>query len=831
MRSQAGISSQQSDIETIMKWFSRASAILSILVGLLVLVAWKLAIVMVITAGSNRKGMARSTALALILSGASLLAMQDASSNRRIRRLGTGGAVLAIMMGAATLLRLVGALPPYLDENLLFGPLPVGGTFLSVQMSPNTAVCLILVGLSLVFMNVQVGRWRPSQLCALSSAATSLAACIGHAYDVRALYGIAGYANMTVHTAITLLILSLGLLFARPRAGMMNIFSQEGPVGTLVRRFFPVAIAVPIIGGWLRLKGQQAGWYGTEAGAVIDATLDVILLLLFLYVAMASRAVAERKFHGLLESAPDAMVIADDRGKIVLVNAQTEKLTGYRREELVGNPVEILIPERFRKGHTASRAGFFYDPRTRLGLELYVRRKDGTEFPVEISLSPLKTDEGVLVSSDIRDISERKQVEDSLRQSTADLKEAQRVARLGAWTLDLKTDQVAWSEEMYHMLGLEPSLPAIPFSEKARLFAPESWARLTTALDHTVRTGEPYELELETVSHDGGRGWMLARGEPVRDVNGAITALRGVALDITKRKQAELASQESETAFHTLAENVPQLVWMCLPDGLNIYFNQRWVDYTGLTLEESYGRGWNTPFHPDDKQPAWDAWNRAVATGGNYQIECRLRAADGSYRWFLTKGVPLRDVTGKIVKWFGTCTEIDNLKRTEESLRGLVLLDDLTSLHNRRGFLVLAEQQMKVSRRTCSPFLLIFLDVDGLKNINDTLGHAAGSRAIIETADILRSCFRKSDILARFGGDEFVVLAVDTSASAEAALLAQIKEKLAAANSEPNRTYRLSLSIGVLPCDATTQSSLDELLAKVDSLMYQDKRSKAVGGL
>jgi hypothetical protein len=147
MRSRPGIS-WQSNAETIMKWFSRGSAILSILVGLLVLAACKLAIVMVITAGSDRKGMARSTALLLILCGASLLALQDSSSNRRIRLLGTAGAVLAIMIGAATLLRLVGVLTPYLDENLLFGPLPTGGTFLSIQMAPNTAVCLILVGLS-----------------------------------------------------------------------------------------------------------------------------------------------------------------------------------------------------------------------------------------------------------------------------------------------------------------------------------------------------------------------------------------------------------------------------------------------------------------------------------------------------------------------------------------------------------------------------------------------------------------------------------------------------------------------------------------------------------
>lgn len=124
-----------------------------------------------------------------------------------------------------------------------------------------------------------------------------------------------------------------------------------------------------------------------------------------------------------------------------------------------------------------------------------------------------------------------------------------------------------------------------------------------------------------------------------------------------------------DLAFRILAEAVPQLVWMCQPDGSNSYFNQRWVEYTGLTLAENYGWGWNTPFHPDDQQPALTAWAQAVATGGDYRIECRLRAADGSYRWFLTKGVPLRDAEGAVLKWFGTCTDIDDLKGAEATLR------------------------------------------------------------------------------------------------------------------------------------------------------------------
>jgi PAS domain S-box-containing protein len=114
---------------------------------------------------------------------------------------------------------------------------------------------------------------------------------------------------------------------------------------------------------------------------------------------------------------------------------------------------------------------------------------------------------------------------------------------------------------------------------------------------------------------------------------------------------------------------MPQIVWSTRADGWNIYFNQQWVDYTGLTLEESYGAGWNKPFHPDDQQRAWDAWQNAVNNNGTYSIEVRLRRFDGEYRWWLIRGVPKIGENDEILKWFGTCTDIEDIKKTQDELR------------------------------------------------------------------------------------------------------------------------------------------------------------------
>lgn len=135
--------------------------------------------------------------------------------------------------------------------------------------------------------------------------------------------------------------------------------------------------------------------------------------------------------------------------------------------------------------------------------------------------------------------------------------------------------------------------------------------------------------------------------------------------NITERKKAEVALRASEAEFRTLSEAMPQIVWMTGADGGNIYFNQHWVDYTGLSREESFGGGWITPFHPDDRERAWKALEAATTAKTVYSIESRLRRADGVYRWWLVRGVPLTDAAGTIFKWVGTCTDIDELKQVQ----------------------------------------------------------------------------------------------------------------------------------------------------------------------
>jgi two-component system cell cycle response regulator len=163
------------------------------------------------------------------------------------------------------------------------------------------------------------------------------------------------------------------------------------------------------------------------------------------------------------------------------------------------------------------------------------------------------------------------------------------------------------------------------------------------------------------------------------------------------------------------------------------------------------------------------------------------------------------------------------------ALRSLSLIDDLTGLYNRRGFSDLGEQHLKLARRTARAVLLVYVDVDDLKTINDTLGHQTGDRALVRVADILRETFRQSDIIARIGGDEFAVMALEASEENETHLLQRLKARIREVNQENGEPYDLSVSVGAARFPVEGTPRLIDLLAQVDEAMYQEKWSKKRG--
>ena len=317
------------------------------------------------------------------------------------------------------------------------------------------------------------------------------------------------------------------------------------------------------------LIGEEA-WGGALSGRVFDS----VIFAMGENIVVSSREVtdrwhaqraheaAEARFRDVIESAPDAMVVVNGDGEVVLVNARTETLFGYAREELIGQPHELLVPERDRERHREHRARYGQDPRPRrMGaeLELFALRNDGSEFPVEISLSPLHPADGPLVCSAIRDITARKRIEDELRDSRARLAEAERVAGIGSAEWDLVNDHTTWSDGLLRIYGLTPE-HFDPSSQGAnnRVY-PDDRELVRDALQRAIAERSSFTIEYRAIRSDGRVRTFRSHGEVVVEDTGKPIRVVSIVQDITETKLAQEALQNTSADLERRANELQQL--------------------------------------------------------------------------------------------------------------------------------------------------------------------------------------------------------------------------------------------------------------------------------
>jgi diguanylate cyclase (GGDEF)-like protein/PAS domain S-box-containing protein len=305
----------------------------------------------------------------------------------------------------------------------------------------------------------------------------------------------------------------------------------------------------------------------------------------------------------------------------------------------------------------------------------------------------------------------------------------------------------------------------------------------------------------------------------------------GMQRDARELRDAAAELAESEERYRILVENVSDLVTIHGADGELTFVSPSIEALLGLTPEEARTLAAVNLLHPEDVASArYSLQKFQSGEVGNGVVTCRLRRRDGEYRWFEFKVTRVTDPDGKLRHFQAAGRDVTVRRQLEqrladqaEELRHLSLRDGLTGLYNRRGFLELSAQVVRVAEREHHRLALLFIDLDGLKRINDELGHGHGDRAIAEAADLLRSSCRATDIVARLGGDEFVLLASNVEGESLEILRRRLERALAQANEQPNRDYVLSFSLGLASFDPLAPVPLESLLVEADARMYEAK--------
>jgi PAS domain S-box-containing protein len=386
-----------------------------------------------------------------------------------------------------------------------------------------------------------------------------------------------------------------------------------------------------------------------------------------------NRTLTEREAYltSIINQTVIGIALVDEAGHFIFVNEGYCNIVGRTEAQLLTKTIsDITYPEDLQNNLVLLDR--LRQTGERVDLEKRYIRPDGSLVWCSITISLVQQSEGLPVRTMAvcRDITSRKLTEMALRRTEERFHLLSKATNDAVRDWDLNTNELWWNEGFKTMFGYQAAEIESSIDSWYNRIHPQEQKRVAEGIHRVIdHGGKQWSDEYLFRKADGSYAYILDRAYALHDEEGKPYRMIGSMLDLTERKQANEALTKLTTEYRFLADFIPILVWRTLPDGNADYFNKRWIDYTGLTYEQSINNGWSVIVHPEDYQRTSQEWQHSLATGEKYQIEYRLRKTDGTYRWFLGQGLPLKDEGGNIYKWFGTCTDIHEQKGAEEALQ------------------------------------------------------------------------------------------------------------------------------------------------------------------
>ncbi|HYE29860.1 MAG TPA: PAS domain S-box protein [Methylomirabilota bacterium] len=393
-------------------------------------------------------------------------------------------------------------------------------------------------------------------------------------------------------------------------------------------------------------------------------------LLLQQESAMKSRLLA-----AIVQSSDDAIIGLNLDTTITTWNQGAERIFGYTVAEAVGKSVTMLIPPGMEDEEPRIIQRLLAGERVE-HYETVRKRKDGAFVNVSLTVSPIYDDAGKIIGASkiSRDITRQLEAE-MTRNRMAAIVESSDDAIIG---LSLDTTITSWNRGAERIFGYSV---AEAVGRSVTMLIPDGLEDEEPRILQRLKNGERVE-HYETIRKrkDGSIVDVSLTVSPVHDAAGTLVGASKISRDITESKRQQEALRRSEEELRAMANSIPQLAWMAHPDGFIYWYNQRWYDYTGTTREGMEGWGWQSVHDPEYLPKVLSLWTGCVQRAVPFEMEFPLRGADGVFRWFLTRVNPFKDKAGNVVRWFGTNTEVDELRRTQQALkeqtRALEVLND-----------------------------------------------------------------------------------------------------------------------------------------------------------